>query len=232
MSSLPVAFNQSINIGLEAITLTHGGDSDSDFLYLKMDKTGHWLFGRGRDDNEIEHGSEWVVNPLTAQSGYISWDSDGGGGPKGEQMAPLTGAPVVQASLPDTGFPWVSQLSVQMMCISGDDVGTAVIYKTSSKGGVKVINKLLREVLARSKTGKNEVYPVLTLASYQDKGSKYKTWYPVLDQKDWVHTENFTALTLPGAETEQLEAAPEPEPVIEEVLETPAPRRRRRKATA
>jgi len=222
--NLLATFDQNALANMETITETHGNDAG--YLYLKMDKTGSWLFGRA--DDEVEDGSEWVINPLTAQSGYICW-GEMGGAPLGERMTPLTGTPLSQDELPDTGYTWSPQLSLQLMCVSGGDEGTAVVYKVSSKGGVNVINKLLREVVARSKSGNSEVYPVVTLSSTQDKGSKYKTWYPVLEQKEWLGAEGFARLTAPDA-VEQLEAAPEPEP--EPAPEPEIPVRRRRRKTA
>ena len=44
MSTLPQTFNQSMVANLKTLTESHGGDAG--YLYLKMDKTGSWLFGR------------------------------------------------------------------------------------------------------------------------------------------------------------------------------------------
>jgi len=40
-------------------------------VILKMDKTGHWVFGA--DQTEIEEGSLWAANPFSFVHGYIAW---------------------------------------------------------------------------------------------------------------------------------------------------------------
>ena len=40
-------------------------------VILKMDKTGHWVFGA--DQTEVEDGSTWAVNPFSFVHGYIAW---------------------------------------------------------------------------------------------------------------------------------------------------------------
>ena len=38
---------------------------------LKMDKTGHWVFGA--DQTEAEEDSRWAVNPFSFTHGFIAW---------------------------------------------------------------------------------------------------------------------------------------------------------------
>jgi hypothetical protein len=40
-------------------------------VILKMDKTGHWVFGA--DQTEVEEGSLWAANPFSFVHGYIAW---------------------------------------------------------------------------------------------------------------------------------------------------------------
>ena len=48
---------------------------------LKMDKTGHWVFGA--DQTEVEDDSLWAINPFSFVHGYIAW---GDGEVLGEKM--------------------------------------------------------------------------------------------------------------------------------------------------
>ena len=48
---------------------------------LKMDRTGHWVFGS--DQDEAEAGSTWAVNPFAFVHGWIAW---GDGEVLGEMM--------------------------------------------------------------------------------------------------------------------------------------------------
>ena len=43
----------------------------SGVVIIKMDKTGHWVFGA--DQTEVESGSKWAVNPFSFIHGFIAW---------------------------------------------------------------------------------------------------------------------------------------------------------------
>jgi hypothetical protein len=45
--------------------------SGGGFAILKMDKTGHWVYGA--DQTEVEDDSIWAVNPFSFVHGYIAW---------------------------------------------------------------------------------------------------------------------------------------------------------------
>ena len=40
-------------------------------VIIKMDKTGHWVFGA--DQTEVEDDARWAVNPFSFIHGYIAW---------------------------------------------------------------------------------------------------------------------------------------------------------------
>jgi hypothetical protein len=50
-------------------------------VIIKMDKTGHWVFGA--EQTEIQDGSTWAVNPFSFIHGFIAW---GDGEVLGEKM--------------------------------------------------------------------------------------------------------------------------------------------------
>ena len=52
---------------------------------LKMDKTGHWVFGA--DQTEAEENSKWAVNPFSFVHGFIAW---GDGEVLGEKMVSVS----------------------------------------------------------------------------------------------------------------------------------------------
>ena len=43
----------------------------SGVVLLKMDKTGHWVFGA--DQTEVEDDATWAVNPFSFVHGFIAW---------------------------------------------------------------------------------------------------------------------------------------------------------------
>ena len=53
----------------------------SGVVILKMDKTGHWVFGA--DQTEVEDDSKWAINPFSFVHGRIAW---GDGEVLGEKM--------------------------------------------------------------------------------------------------------------------------------------------------
>ena len=52
---------------------------------LKMDKTGHWVFGA--DQTEVEDDSKWAINPFSFVHGFIAW---GDGEVLAEKMASVS----------------------------------------------------------------------------------------------------------------------------------------------
>ena len=54
-------------------------------VILKMDKTGHWVFGS--DQTEVDDASTWAINPFSFVHGYIAW---GDGDVLAEKMVPVT----------------------------------------------------------------------------------------------------------------------------------------------
>ena len=47
------------------------GASSGGSVILKMDKTGHWVFGA--DQTEVEDSATWAINPFSFTHGYIAW---------------------------------------------------------------------------------------------------------------------------------------------------------------
>jgi len=99
--------------------------------YLGLDKAGSWKYGQ--DAVEPEHGSYWAMDLPTARWGHIAWVD---GKPAGEFMTSISESRKTHAEL-DAGLPWQDQVSIEMLCVSGEEKGTRVLFKTSSVGGVK-----------------------------------------------------------------------------------------------
>jgi hypothetical protein len=180
-------------------------------VFLKMDKTGHWVYGS--DQTEVEDGSTWAVNPFSFIHGFIAW---GPGEMLGEKMVPLS------QPLPDCGDAppgskkgWEPQLGVSLKCMSGEDEGLEVRYTATSKGGREAIQKL--GLAIAEQVAKDQTKPVAVIAlakehyTHREFGRIYT---PLLEVKSWVSLDG-------SADTPKLEdAAPTEEPE--------APRRRRR----
>ena len=59
---------QSLSTALRTLETAVG---PSGTVLLKMDKTGHWVFGA--DQTEVEDDATWAVNPFSFVHGFIAW---------------------------------------------------------------------------------------------------------------------------------------------------------------
>lgn len=185
-------------------------------LYLKMAKDGEWSYGA--EEEVPEDGSKWAVNPHSVQQGYICWSTneEDNGPPLDEVMYDVGDdvPPISQMTHTENGK-WTDQLAVAMQCVSGDDKGLDVIYKTNSKSGVRELNALVDKILAQAAKDPQNIVPLVTLGHDSYKHKKYgKIYTPELTVVDWVSMEG------------PAEDAPEP---AEEEKEADAPVRRRRR---
>ena len=86
-------------------------------VILKMDKTGHWVFGA--DQTEVEPDTTWAVNPFSFIHGFIAW---GEGEVLAEKMAPVTQPlPEIDAAPPNAKKGWEMQVGFSVKCLSGED---------------------------------------------------------------------------------------------------------------
>lgn len=213
-----IASLSSLKSGLQNVTSTivaRGGDP---FLRLLTD--GSWVYGA--DNVEVEEGSLWAVNPLSIQHGWVSWTDHPGKQANeivGEVMVPA-GSPLPDmAGLRDTGWPWTQQLSIQVQCVSGEDTGTSVLYKTTSVGGTNAVKALLNKLMAQLDVDPTHPVPVIELLTDHYTHKKWgKTYTPVFEVRSWS--------SIDSVELEPEGDAPADEPA-EEVAEPAAPQQTR-----
>ena len=226
-------------------------NSSGDMPFLRLLKSGEWV--HGGDDNDVENGSLWAVDPNSFSMGFQAWGSDAD--LLGEEVRLVTEQPLLRSELKEVGGEWKPLMGCTFVCISGMDEGLQVSYKVTSKGGIKALGKLMQELVSRIKTNPEDgsYVPVIELGVDHYKHKTYGRIYtPLFDIKDWSTEE---ALSGGEYEDEAEEAEPEPEPKkparkraskkaepeveeaeFEEVEEEdepeekPAPRRRKRRA--
>jgi len=178
-------------------------------VIIKMDKTGHWVFGA--DQEEVEADSTWAVNPFSFVHGYIAW---GDGDVLGEKMVSVS-EPLPEMddapSMAKRG--WEVQVGMSLKCLTGDDKGMEARYTTTSAGGKRGVQTLAVAIAEQVDKDQTKPVPVVLLKKehYQHK-SYGRIFTPLFDIQSWV-----------GMDGEE----PEVEPVVEEA----APARRRRSAT-
>ena len=169
-------------------------------VILKMDRTGHWVFGA--DQDEVEDGSKWAVNPFSFVHGFIAW---GEGEVLGEKMVPVTQPlPEMEPAPPGAKKGWEPQVGFSLKCISGEDAGMDARYIVTSVGGKRAVQGLAVEIATQVEKDQTKPVPVVTLGKdhYQHK-SYGRIYTPVFNVVEWVGMdgpEAADAADEPGAE--------------------------------
>jgi hypothetical protein len=195
---------QSLSQALRSLEHEVGGTG---MAILKMDKTGHWVFGA--DQTEVEETSTWAVNPFSFVHGYIAW---GDGEVLAEKMVPVADPlPEVDAAPPNAKRGWELQVGMSLKCMSGEDNGLEVVYNVTSVGGKRAVQKLALDIAAQVEQDQSKPVPVVRLKKEHYTHKSYgRIFTPVFDITAWV--------SLDGQADEQS--------VSEAPVETPTRRRR------
>ena len=179
-------------------------------VILKMDKTGHWVFGA--DQTEVEDDSLWAINPFSFIHGFIAW---GDGEVLGEKMVGVS-EPLPELDGAPSGAKrgWETQIGMSLKCTTGEDKDMEARFTTTSVGGKRAVQTLGVAIATQVEKDQSKPVPVVRLKKdhYQHK-SFGKIYTPVFEIVEWVG--------LDGAKDD---VAPEPEP------EAPVAGRRRRSA--
>jgi hypothetical protein len=192
----------------------------SGVVLLKMDKTGHWVFGA--DQTEVEEESIWAVNPFSFVHGSIAW---GDGEVLAEKMVPVSQPlPELDAAPPGAKRGWETQIGMSLKCLNGEDEGMEARFATTSVGGKRSVQTLALAIAAQVEKDQAKPIPVVRLKKDHYTHKSYgKIFTPVFDIVEWISMDG------PAEEEKSPEA-----PAVEEAPEAPAveeaPRRRRRAA--
>jgi hypothetical protein len=177
---------------------------------LKMDKTGHWVYGA--DQTEVEADSTWAINPFSFTHGFIAW---GDGEVLGEKMVSVS-QPLPELDTAPAGAKrgWETQIGMSLKCLNGEDEGLEARFSTTSVGGKRSIQTLAVAIANQVEKDQTKPVPVITLGSehYQHK-SYGRIYTPIFEIKEWVAMDG-------GASADEAEEAP--------AIEAPATGRRRR----
>ena len=167
-------------------------------VIIKMDKTGHWVFGA--DQTEIEDDALWAINPFSFVHGFIAW---GDGEVLGEKMVSVSQPlPELDAAPPNAKKGWEAQVGLSMKCISGEDKGMEARYTTTSVGGKRSVQALAVAIATQVEKDQTKPVPVVLLKKEHYTHKSYgRIFTPVFDIQEWV--------------TMDVEAAPADAPKIE-----------------
>ena len=179
-------------------------------VILKMDKTGHWVYGA--DQTEIEDDSTWAINPFSFIHGFIAW---GDGEVLGEKMVSVSQPlPEVDAAPPQSKRGWETQVGLSLKCLNGEDKDMEARYTTTSVGGKRAVQELALKISEQVEKDQTKPVPVIRLKKDHYTHKSYgKIFTPVFEIVEWVSMNGEAE-----APAEADEAAPAED----------APRRRRR----
>lgn len=188
-------------------------------VILKMDKTGHWVFGS--DQTEVEADSTWAINPFSFVHGFIAW---GDGEVLAERMVPVSEPlPEVPDAPPGAKRGWETQIGMSLKCLSGEDEGMEARFSTTSVGGKRAVTKLAVDLAEQVERDQSKPVAVVLLGKDHYTHKSYGRIYtPVFDIQKWIGLDGPEA--APAAEEVEAEAAPAADVPVE------GGRRRRRAA--
>jgi hypothetical protein len=160
--------------------------------FLRLLKDGNWVFGA--EDHPLKSGTAVVVNVLSVQHGFTCWSNSDNPSVKnenlGEVMLPLSQTPPARDQLPQHGFPWKDQLSVDVKVLDGTYKNTQILYKASSDGAMTTLGGLLDAMLDRLDQDTDFVCPIVELGVDFYKHKKWgKTYMPIFDIVGWMDME-------------------------------------------
>ena len=164
---------------------------------IKMDKTGHWVYGA--DQTEVDDESTWAVNPFSFVHGFIAW---GDGEVLGEKMVSVTQPlPELESAPPNAKKGWEQQVGMMIKCVTGEDKGLEARYTVTSVGGKRAIQALGVAIAEQNEKDQSKPVPVVKLKKdhYQHK-SYGRIYTPVFEILEWVSMDGETEAAAPEAE--------------------------------
>ena len=186
MSNL-VAFNKAGLPALAAIATAiktvAAPAASAGSVILKMDKTGHWVYGA--DQTEVEPDSKWAINPFSFVHGVIAW---GDGVVLGEKMVALTDPlPEMDDAPPNAARGWERQVGFSLKCLTGEDKGLEARYSATSVGGKKSFEAIASAFANQVSQDESKPVPVVLLKKehYQHK-SYGRIYTPVFEIVEFV----------------------------------------------
>jgi hypothetical protein len=156
---------------------------------LKLEQNdGFWHFGQ--DNEEVEDGTVWAINPYSLQAGWVAWGRRNNRSYKaGEVMDSFANPPACPTEdlSADGGATWAEQVAFELICVAGSQVGQEVIYNSSSKGGKKGYDDVYDAL--QSRPNSDYCFPVILLEqdSYNTSLHNKRVFNPIFRVIDWAN---------------------------------------------
>jgi hypothetical protein len=165
-------------------------------VILKMDKTGHWVFGA--DQTEVEEDSIWAVNPFSFIHGFIAW---GDGEVLGEKMVGVS-EPLPEQDIAPPGAKrgWETQIGMSLKCTGGEDKDMEARFTTTSVGGKKAVQALGVAIATQVEKDQSKPVPLVRLKKDHYVHKSYGRIYtPVFEVVEWVGLDGAAEEAAPEA---------------------------------
>lgn len=184
-----------------------GAPQATDFTALKL-KNGRWLYGAA--NTEISADSSWLFDPRTVEHGWICWkkraegDKSKAGPPLGHRMVPFSDPKPEEKDLPYfADGDWAEQYLVKVVCVSGDEAGTELLYQSSAQGMIEQLVNLLVKIENRIAEGKKGVLPVVKLRTTDYNHPVWgQTFKPEFKIDGWINVDDAPKLESKTAAVE------------------------------
>jgi len=159
-------------------------------VILKMDKTGHWVFGA--DQTEVEADATWAINPFSFIHGFIAW---GDGEVLGEKMVSVSQPlPEMDAAPAGAKRGWETQVGMSLKCLSGEDNGLEARFSSTSVGGKRAVQTLAVAIANQVEADQSKPVPVVRLKKDHYAHKSYgKIYTPVFEIVEWVGMDGDSA---------------------------------------
>ena len=171
----------TLSTALKSMAVSAAGPSG--VVIIKMDKTGHWVFGA--DQTEVEDDAVWAVNPFSFVHGFIAW---GDGEVLGEKMTSVSNPlPELDEAPPQAKKGWETQVGMSIKCISGEDKGMEARFTTTSVGGKRAVQTLAVALAEQVEKDQTKPVPIVRLKKDHYAHKSYgKIYTPVFEVVEWV----------------------------------------------
>lgn len=200
--------------------------STSKAPFLKLTKTGEWLYGQKGVEADLE--ARYVIHPESLGHGWVAWAD---GQVEWHMLVSIADPlpPIRDGLKAEKGAE--KAVGFLIAAIDGDDEGMTFKWETNSVGGVDAFTDLIDEIYAKlEQDGADELpYPVVTLGTESYQHRKYgKIFKPVFTVVDWMTKDEVEDMA--GAPEDDGDDAPDTEMEAEttaaEVDDTPRRGRR------
>jgi hypothetical protein len=160
---LPADMASALMAGITASPLRNIGTGGKPFL--RMDK-GTGLFAYGPESLEVDPASEWAVNPVTFQHGWVCWvEGVKGAKPQKHEIMVSMAKPMPPEPEPINGKAYDPQGAFELRGLSGDDEGVEIVFVTNSKGGVQAVRAVTDAFQRHYPTDPAHPCPIVTMTS-------------------------------------------------------------------